>query len=410
MRILAVVIVVIGLLVLGNARDSVAKEQFSYFRAIGSPAGARSAEPFLFVAPDGIVYLSWIEQTGENAHRMRLSTLDGEGWSAPVTITEGTDWFVNWADVPSVTASGDGRVAAHWLQKNGVGTYSYGVRISQSADGGRTWGEPTIPHTAGTEAEHGFVAMRYVGEELFAAWLDGGKFVGEEPVKEMTVRAARIARDGSVGAVINVDDRACDCCPMDIAIAGDRLILAYRDRSSDEIRNIRLAEFDARGEAMRRTRTLFDDHWQIAGCPVNGPALDAHGNDVFAAWFTMADESPVVKSATVDASTGTAHAPVRVDDGDAIGRVDLVALGDGLVLVCWIEAAGDGAEIRIRQVRTDGWIGASELVVATSAARSSGYPRIVRSGNRIIAAWTDASEPSRVRTASALISQLTRKL
>ena len=37
--------------------------------------------------------------------------------------------FVNWADFPSLVVLDGGRLAAHWLQRNGSGTYAYGVRI-----------------------------------------------------------------------------------------------------------------------------------------------------------------------------------------------------------------------------------------------------------------------------------------
>jgi hypothetical protein len=38
-------------------------------------------------------------------------------------------------------------------------------------------------------------------------------------------------------------------------------------------------------------------------------------------------------------------------------------------------------------------------VSQTVGVRSGGFPKIVRSGNDIIVAWTDTAEPSHVRTA-----------
>ena len=50
----------------------------------------------------------------------------------------GYDWFVNWADVPSVVRLANGTLAGHWLQKSGADTYAYDVRLAYSHDDGKT--------------------------------------------------------------------------------------------------------------------------------------------------------------------------------------------------------------------------------------------------------------------------------
>jgi hypothetical protein len=69
---------------------------------IPSPAGARSGQPNLTVSRDGKVYLSWIERLPEGRFSLRFARQTGDGWSAPRVIAEGSDWFVNWADFPSM--------------------------------------------------------------------------------------------------------------------------------------------------------------------------------------------------------------------------------------------------------------------------------------------------------------------
>src|SRR6185295_12457732 len=66
------------------------------------------------------VLLSWLEpahagvkpQDGDYA--LRMSRLVGGRWSEPSTISAGQDFFANWADFPSVTSAGGGRLIAHW--------------------------------------------------------------------------------------------------------------------------------------------------------------------------------------------------------------------------------------------------------------------------------------------------------
>lgn len=102
-----------------------------------SPAGASSAQPQLSSSTRGVP-LSWIERDGEKA-TLRIAERTATGWSTPRTVASGTDWFVNWADVPSVLRLANGTLVAHWLQKSGADTYAYDVRLSHSQDEGQTW-------------------------------------------------------------------------------------------------------------------------------------------------------------------------------------------------------------------------------------------------------------------------------
>ncbi|HLF15024.1 MAG TPA: hypothetical protein VI932_09075, partial [Bacteroidota bacterium] len=104
-------------------------------RPFRSPAGEGSGQPSLAVAPDGRVFLSWIEPAGDKGHALKFSVLGETSWSAPRTVSEGTGWFINWADFPSLAVLPDGSLAAHWLARSGPDTYAYDVRIARSFDG-----------------------------------------------------------------------------------------------------------------------------------------------------------------------------------------------------------------------------------------------------------------------------------
>src|SRR5262245_34958158 len=145
---------------------------FAQVRDLPSPAGPGSGQPNLTVSPSGRVYLSWIEREGENGYSLRFSTKEGDEWSAHRVIAEGSDWFVNWADFPSMIALPDGSLAAHWLVKSGPGNYEYDVTISRSFDGGKTWSKPFSPHRDGVRTEHGFVSLFAAKDGALAAvWL-----------------------------------------------------------------------------------------------------------------------------------------------------------------------------------------------------------------------------------------------
>ncbi len=374
------------------------------FTEIATPAAVGSGEPNLTVASDGRIFFSWIEQAGKTSS-LKFSTLgSGNQWSAPQTISQGENWFVNWADFPSMIALPDGTLAAHWLAKSGPGTYAYNVYIAFSRDSGKTWSKPVVPHQDGTQSEHGFVSLLPApAGGLAAIWLDGRKMTAGghdshgEPAGDMTLMYTTIGTDGKLGKEMPIDGRVCECCQTSAVRTPDGIAVVYRDRSPQEVRDIAIARF-SKG-AWSPPENLSKDGWQINGCPVNGPSISANGNTVAAAWFNAPNESPRVKAALSRDGARTFGAAVRIDDGNPVGRVDVLALPSGGALVSWLEKTDKGAQVRLRRINADGSRQPSMIVSETSTARSSGFPRMEISGNRVVIAWTDSSNGGKVKTA-----------
>ncbi|HUG98105.1 MAG TPA: sialidase family protein [Gammaproteobacteria bacterium] len=366
---------------------------------LGAPPGA--AQPHLSASAD-YAYLSWTEPA-DSGHALRFAAWDGSAWSAPRTIAAGRHWFVNWADFPSIEPVGGSVLIAHWLQRSGPGTYSYDVMMTQSADDGASWSEPFRPHDDGTLTEHGFVSIFPLGAGAGAVWLDGRQFAdahGHSAGNEMTLRFAAIAGDGALSQEMELDRRACDCCQTAAAVTSRGPVVAWRDRSPDEVRDIVVSRLV--DGAWTEPRVLHADNWVIPGCPVNGPQADAAGDNVAIAWFAAPADSPRVQVAFSADAGETFGAPVRVDDGNAIGRVDVLLLDDRRALVVWLESAGAGAEVRGRLVSADGRLGAARVFAAVTAGRASGFPRMARLRDQIVLAWNEAGEagqPAHIRAA-----------
>lgn len=370
-------------------------------RELPSPAAKESGQPNLTTGPDGRVYLSWLERVEGKRFALRFAERAGAGWSGARTVAEGDDWVVNWANFPSLMALSDGSLAAHWLaRRGGGGAYASDVRVALSPDGGRTWGRPVTPHRDGTPTEHGFVSLFPArGGGLGAVWLDGRQMKQIEGGHghghgEMTLRSATLGRDGAVASEALVDARVCECCQTSAALTSEGAVVAYRDRSDKEMRDISIVRL--RGGKWSEPRAVHADGWRLDGCPVNGPSVAAAGRRVAVAWFTMAGDSPRIRLAFSEDAGATFKAPVEVGDGDPVGRTDVLLLRDGSALVCWIEKTKGGAELRARRVRPDGRRDPSFTVAPSGAARSSGFPQMARAADKIIFAWVS---PQGVKTA-----------
>ena len=376
---------------------------FAELREVSPPTGRGSMTPYLYAGREGTVYLSW-QEPDERGHAVRMAELSATGWSEPHTIARGEDFFVNWADFPSIVELPDGSLAAHWLQREGPATYAYGVRIARSADGGESWSAPIPPHLDGTLNEHGFVSLFPAADGALAAvWLDGRNFTeapeGGPLEGDMSLRYAEIGVDGAPRNETLLDDRTCDCCQTSAALTSEGPVLVYRDRSESEIRDISIVRLV--GSEWTAPATIHADEWYMPACPVNGPAVAAKEERVAVAWYTGAGDEPKVQVAFSGDAGKTFGEPIRVDEGRPIGRVDAILLDDGAALVVWLETTDRGAEVKARRVRTDGEASVPATVAITNVSRSSGFPRMAALGNDVILAWTDTGPDGSVRAVVA---------
>lgn len=393
-----------------TARDNTPVAQRIRVVPLPSPAGPRSAEPFLSSGGKTTLMLSWLERQEDSTRTaMRLAILDSTGtWGAAVEVVNADNLFINWADFPSAVQLADGRILAHWLQKNGVGKYSYDVRLSQSTDGGATWSPSSTPHPAGIPAEHGFVTLLpRADSSADVLFLNGspkptGTSEGHGP--PMSVAIANWNRAGRVtDSVTILDARTCDCCQTAAAVTARGPVILYRDRSDTEQRDIAVRRYV--DGAWTPTAPLHNDGWIINACPVNGPAISAKGDTVAAIWFTAAHDTAKVQLVFSTDAGATFGSPIRIDAGLPSGRVDVELLDGDDALVTWIErTAKDSAEVRARLVRRDGTAEPVITIGGLPGGRASGFPRMARRGADVILAWAVPGTPSTVSLATLKIA------
>jgi hypothetical protein len=358
------------------------------------PAPPGSAQPNLSVAPDGDLLLSWIERRKEGGHRLVFARQEAAtGWSAPRTVAQGDNWFVNWADFPALQALPDGSLWAHTLVKNGSAAYAYDVRLYASRDGGASWTATAAVHEDGTPTEHGFVSLWPQGRDgLGIAWLDGRNTGGGHDHGSggaMTLRAAVFGADETKRSEHELDASTCDCCQTDAAVGADGLLLAWRDRAAGEVRDIAVARFD--GRAWSAPVTVHADRWVMPACPVNGPAIAARGRQAWVAWYTAAGGAPSIRlAASTDA--GRRFGPMKVvAQGPAQhGRVDLAADADG-VWMAWLEEDRGRQSLWLARYGHNLAAEHFRLKVADIAGRgrATGFPRLQLQAGAAWLAWTD---------------------
>ncbi len=425
--------VMLGLMLLSNLA-------WGQWQQLQSPAGANSIAPGFVSDTDGTIIMTWLEKYPvENAsgaatvnHVLKFARFEDNAFLPAKTIASGSDWFANWADTPALHIQSDATWIAHWLQKSAASTYAYDIMLTVSHDQGQSWTAAATPHRDGSASEHGFVSYLDASNAADSngkpgssrlIWLDGRNTVahgdhanakadeakrtetgsavhgGEQAQRSaMTLRSALVHADGRISPSQLLDDQVCDCCQTAAVNTSSGAVIAYRNRSDNEIRDIAVMRHSAAGWS--EPGIAHEDGWQTAACPVNGPALAARGDQVALAWFTMADAKPRVHLGLSKDGGQQFDLRQTLSAGSALGRVQLQAYTDGWLL-SWMDTEQNQAVIRLARLDTTGNIIWQEQIAGVSAQRVSGVPRIaVLADGRIIMAWTSSTRgTTRISTA-----------
>ena len=368
------------------------------------PAGPGSGQPNLFARPGGPVLLSWIESR-EGEDTLLFSRWSQGAWQPATTIASGNDWLVNWADFPSLSALDDRQLAAHWLKRTGSDTYDYEVVVWTSDNGGSNWSESLLPHAESKLGEHGFVSLVPNKDHWDLFWLDGRHLVDQAPGKgSMSLRHSTFDVNLLLANSTVLDHRVCECCQTSAGLTEEGLIVAYRDRTEAEIRDISVVRQVEGG--WTSPQPVFSDGWQSRSCPVNGPALVSQGKVVAIAWYTQANNEPQVKVSFSRDAGRTFGVPVRIDQGDPLGRVGAILLADGSLVVSWLEEMSGQTRVLLRRIVENGPLKPPLSVAASSSKRAGGFPRLAALGNDLWVAWTDIGPKKEVRTAAVIRAHL----
>jgi hypothetical protein len=204
----------------------------------------------------------------------------------------------------------------------------------------------------------------------------------------MTLRGARIDIQGNVISSKELDHSICDCCQTSAAMTLNGPVVVYRDRTEEEIRDISIVRWQ-HNNTWSAPKTIFKDGWQIAGCPVNGPAVGAFGKNVAVAWFTGVNETPKVQVAFSNDNGETFGKPIQVNTKETLGRLDVIVLNETEAIVSWMERdQADMAYVQLAKISSTGKKGPTVTLTKTKGGRATGFPQIEVLNGNIYAAMT----------------------
>lgn len=376
-------------------------------KTLDSPAGPSSAQANFAATADGSPVMSWLQPVGES-QVLEYAVFAAGAWSEPREIARGDNWFINWADFPSVVPIDSDTWIAHWLVLEPEQAYAYDVAYAMSSDGGRSWSDPRILNEDETNAQHGFVTFFPWDAGIGAIWLDD-RVVGAMTIDElletkdvvgMTLRYARLTTTGEVTERGLIDELVCDCCQTDAAVVPDGPLIVYRDRSAEELRDIVVRRHD--GRAWSPPVAPGSDNWIIDGCPVNGPAVDADGRDVAVAWFTAPDNQARVRFAWSHDGGQHFEAALTLDETGSFGHVDVeIVDADAAIVSWWRRADAGGMDLVARKIFKSSGLGDIRVIAHSDSVAPIDVPQMGHVDGDLVFAWTEFEEPAGIKSVTA---------
>ena len=347
-----------------------------------------NAQPSL-VSNNGDLSLTWISSDQDMNANLNFRQFIDDKWTDSKTFANGSDWFINWADFPTHAISGD-RILTSYLKKSASGKYTYDVFLNLRDLSGDKIKEDFILNTDGFKAEHGFVSIVAKDKEgFFVTWLDGRNTVEKDlegNPKPMTIRFAEITNAGDIINETELDSNVCDCCQTSITHTDKGPLVVYRDRSEKEVRDIYMTRnIDDVWEA---PIPIHNDGWVIYGCPVNGPKVVSYENNIAVSWFTVSDTEPMVNVSFSKFYGASFDEPIKINDHNAIGRVDVAFLNEKEVIVSYMEGDDDGTYLKIKKVSLDGKVSKPITISRIDGGRSTGVTQLEILNDEIFIVWT----------------------
>lgn len=317
--------------------------------AVGAQAGNLALTAAF--APDGRLWRLY-ERDGE----IQLDHSDdlGRSFAAARTLGTSDQHPALGAEERPAIAFAAGQMHLAWP----VATAGRGTSLlvhTSSADGGKSFAEPR-PLSAVPGRLHRLVLDAH-GKTHHLWYRDAGTGVAELYLASSDTAPRKLAGD------------LCDCCrPALVLDADQRPVIAARFVFPGNIRDHGLLH-PAEAGAATPLRATFD-HWRVAVCPVQGPALAIGSGDRYhLAWFTLGERRGLFYAHSDDSGRHFST-PLAFGDPAAYAMSPRIAATGADVTLAWQEFRDHRIRILARRSGNggDSWGAVQELASTAGAA------------------------------------------
>ena len=264
--------------------------------------------PLLAKNSSGDVILSWTEKDDQGLVSFCISFSNDQGmtFSDKKVIFSGNGIGNSRMMRAKVLSKKNGTLVAIFSNRgesvpnaSGRGGRSSNIVFCESKDGGNTW---TKPANVDSDPKQGIVrgffdAIVMSNDEIAVAYL---KDVANSTKHEERDLRLVTSKGGVFQPERLIDPVVCDCCPINFLIDADgALNVFYRD-NNDNIRDIARMTSKDNGQTFSKPEIVFNDKWEINGCPHSGAVSTINGKGGLVSWFSGTDKEMGIRVATTE--------------------------------------------------------------------------------------------------------------
>ena len=363
-----------------------------------SAPGIDAAEPATAAAPDGIVYVAWVNHDAKEADVM-LARINSEGaqQGSAVRVNRQQGVATAWrGDQPSVAVSADGAVYVLWTarvdakDKDGTDVY-----LSVSNDRGQSFASEVKVNDDKEPNAHGMHSLAVAKDgRIYVAWLDernvhqpmpSTKGEGHHMESNREVYVSYSTDGGrTFSANRRVATEACPCCKTSLAVAADGTLYAgWRQVLPGSFRHIAVASSTDGGATFSQPVIVSDDRWVLQGCPVSGPSLsiDRASGNLKVVWYAAGEGSAPGVYFAVSNDKGRSFSPRQLLSEETVRGTPVLAAN----LAVWQGA--DRFEVKARELGGTG--------AALSIASNAELPAATYADDKLFIAYVMTQQQKR---------------
>ena len=376
-RILVWACLVSLLFVTGCMRSSAKSARATFEPLRISAAEVDSAEPVTASAPDGGIYVAWVNHNENNQSDVMLARFDREGVpnGSPVRVNQQAGVATAWRGDPPSIAVTEHAVYVLWTarvesqDKSGTDLY-----LSVSHDQGKSFANAVKVNDDRAVGAHGMHSLAVAKDErIYVAWLDerniqmpktSSQAGGHHMESNRELFVANSSDGGrTFSANRKVAENACPCCKTALAISPDGTLYAsWRQVLPGDFRHIAVASSTNHAASFSAPVIVSDDKWVLHGCPVSGPALSVDTKGTLrVVWFAAGEgDTPALYTAASNDRGHTFSSRALLMQETVKGTPAIATKNDRAVAI-WQGFGTQQSETKVRE------LGSSAGVVSVAA-------------------------------------------
>ncbi|HEY2962696.1 MAG TPA: sialidase family protein [Pyrinomonadaceae bacterium] len=371
--------------VTGCARFSADASRSTFKPLQISAAEVDAAEPVTASAPDGGVYVAWVNHNENNQADVMLARFDNTGVAigSPVRVNQQAGVATAWRGDPPSVAVTDRAVYVLWTARvESQGKKGTDLYLSVSHDHGQTFASTVKVNDDTVPGAHGMhsLAVPHDGR-IYAAWLDERNIESPKPSphagghhmesnRELFV-AYSIDGGKTFSANQKVASDACPCCKTALAVAPDGTVYAsWRQVLPGNFRHIAVASSTNGAASFSAPVIVSDDKWMLQGCPVSGPSLSVAANgDLKVLWYAAGEGAAPGLYYAESHDKGRTFAPRTQMAEETVKGTPALVAGQNRTIAIW-QGVGAQPETRMREL---GGAGSIASVAANGELPSAAF-------------------------------------